>query len=207
MTYGASVVYAADVLLALDDRGAGVPLRELALVGLTAAIITYFATGWVRALARRLGAVAIPRDRDVHSEPIPRMGGLAMYIGVVSAVLLASQLPALTRGFVYSTGMPAVVVAGAVVVVVVGQVLGQVAQLRGYRGPAVDEHPHMREPKVLSEPARLGEEQGRREPVCGRGVIGDHPGGQHAAGRDTRPGVDQMVQIVAPPASVDRGRA
>jgi len=28
-------------LLALSERGAGVPLRELALVGLTAAIITY----------------------------------------------------------------------------------------------------------------------------------------------------------------------
>lgn len=34
-------------LIALSDRGAGVPLRELALVGLTAAIITYLATGWV----------------------------------------------------------------------------------------------------------------------------------------------------------------
>jgi len=95
-------------LLALSDRGAGVPLRELALVGLTAAIITYFATGWVRALATRWGAVAYPRERDVHLQPTPRMGGLAMYIGVVVAVLLASQLPALTRGFVYSSGMPAV---------------------------------------------------------------------------------------------------
>ena len=36
-----------------------------------------------------------------------------MYIGIVAAVLLASQLPALTRGFVYSSGMPAVVVAGS----------------------------------------------------------------------------------------------
>ena len=61
------------------------PLRELALVGLTAAIITYFATGWVRVLARRLGAVAYPRERDVHLQPTPRMGGLAMYIGVVAA--------------------------------------------------------------------------------------------------------------------------
>jgi UDP-GlcNAc:undecaprenyl-phosphate GlcNAc-1-phosphate transferase len=103
---------AAGGLLALSDRGAGVPLRELALVGLTAAMITYFATGWVRVLARRLGAVAYPRERDVHQDPTPRMGGLAMYVGVVAAVLLASQLPALTRGFVYSSGMPAVVVAG-----------------------------------------------------------------------------------------------
>jgi UDP-GlcNAc:undecaprenyl-phosphate/decaprenyl-phosphate GlcNAc-1-phosphate transferase len=105
----------ADGVLALSERGAGVPLRELALVGLTAAIITYFCTGWVRVLATRLGAVAIPRERDVHVQPTPRMGGLAMYIGVLAAVLLASQLPALTRGFVYSSGMPAVLVAGGVI--------------------------------------------------------------------------------------------
>ncbi len=104
--------------LALSDRGAGVPLRELVLVGLTAAIITYLATGWVRVLATRLGAVAYPRERDVHVQPTPRMGGLAMYVGVAAAVLLASQLPALTRGFVYSTGMPAVVVAGGLIMVI-----------------------------------------------------------------------------------------
>lgn len=102
-------------LLALSDRGAGVPLRELALVGLTAAIVTYFATSPVRVLAIRLGAVAYPRERDVHVEPTPRMGGLAMYLGVICAVFLASQLPALTRGFVYSSGMPAVVVAGGLI--------------------------------------------------------------------------------------------
>ncbi|MFI5510901.1 glycosyltransferase family 4 protein [Mycobacterium sp. NPDC051804] len=118
MTNGSSVVYAADSLLALNDRGTGVPLRELALVGLTAAIITYFATGWVRVIARRLGAVAYPRERDVHLQPTPRMGGLAMYIGVLAAVLLASQLPALTRGFVYSSGMPAVVVAGGLIMAI-----------------------------------------------------------------------------------------
>jgi UDP-GlcNAc:undecaprenyl-phosphate GlcNAc-1-phosphate transferase len=33
------------------------------------------------------------------------MGGLAMYLGVVTAVFLASQLPALTRGFIYSSGI------------------------------------------------------------------------------------------------------
>ena len=69
-------------------------------------------------LATRLGAVAYPRERDVHVQPTPRMGGLAMYIGVVAAVLLASQLPALTRGFVYSSGMPAVVVAGGLIMAI-----------------------------------------------------------------------------------------
>lgn len=125
LQYGAPVITAtretgmdSQVVLALSDTGAGVPLRELALVGLTAAIITYFATGWVRVLAIRFGAVAYPRERDVHVQPTPRMGGLAMYIGVASAVLLASQLPALTRGFVYSTGMPAVVVAGGLIMAI-----------------------------------------------------------------------------------------
>ena len=102
-------------LLALSDRGAGVPLRELVLVGLTAAIVTYFATGGVRILALKLGAVAYPRERDVHFRPTPRMGGLAMYLGVVTAVFLASQLPALTRGFIYSSGLPAVVIAGGLI--------------------------------------------------------------------------------------------
>jgi UDP-GlcNAc:undecaprenyl-phosphate GlcNAc-1-phosphate transferase len=108
-------VVLADGVLALYERGAGVPLRELALVGLTAAIITYFCTGWVRVLATRVGAVAVPRERDVHVQPTPRMGGLAMYIGVLAAVLVASQLPALTRGFVYSSGLPAVLVAGGII--------------------------------------------------------------------------------------------
>ena len=125
MPYGGAVITAmpsaeplSTTLLALSERGAGVPLRELALVGLTAAIITYLVTGWVRVLATRWGAVAYPRERDVHLQPTPRMGGLAMYVGVVAAVLLASQLPALTRGFVYSSGLPAVVVAGGLIMVV-----------------------------------------------------------------------------------------
>lgn len=119
MQYGRGVLSdLAGGLLALSERGAGVPLRELALVGLTAAIITYFTTGPVRVLASRLGAVAYPRDRDVHVQPTPRMGGLAMYVGVLAAVFLASQLPALTRGFVYTSGMPAVLVAGGLILIV-----------------------------------------------------------------------------------------
>ena len=108
----------AQILAAISDHGAGVPLRELILVGLTAAIITYFATGPVRQLAFFLDAVAYPRDRDVHTHPVPRMGGLAIYLGVIAATFLASQLPALTRGFVYSASMPAVVWAGGIIMAI-----------------------------------------------------------------------------------------
>ena len=50
----------------VDTGGAGVPLRELALVALTAAAVTYLLTSLVRVFAIRVGAVAVPRVRDVH---------------------------------------------------------------------------------------------------------------------------------------------
>ncbi|MGB3698385.1 MAG: MraY family glycosyltransferase [Gordonia sp. (in: high G+C Gram-positive bacteria)] len=98
--------------------GAGVPLRELALVGLTAAGITFFLTSIIRILAVRFGAVAVPRQRDVHVIPTPRLGGVGMYIGIVCAIGLAAQLPALNRGFSYTHDMIAVITAGLVIVLV-----------------------------------------------------------------------------------------
>ncbi|WP_132993843.1 glycosyltransferase family 4 protein [Gordonia zhaorongruii] len=107
-------------LLALEvsDGATGVPLRELALVGLTAAGITYLMTSLVRMLAVRTGAVAVPRERDVHVIPTPRLGGVGMYVGVVCAIGLAAQLPALNRGFAYTNDMIAVLAAGLVIVLV-----------------------------------------------------------------------------------------
>ncbi|MFT4200734.1 MraY family glycosyltransferase [Gordonia sp. (in: high G+C Gram-positive bacteria)] len=98
--------------------GAGVPLRELVLVGATATAVTFLITSLVRVFAIRAGAVAVPRARDVHVIPTPRLGGVGMYIGAVAAIALAAQLPALNRGFAYSTHMRAVVVAGLVIVLV-----------------------------------------------------------------------------------------
>lgn len=121
---------------------AGVPLRELGLVLLAAAVITYLLTGAVRSVMVRSGKVAEIRKRDVHTQPTPRLGGVAMYSGFLGAVFLASQLPALTRGFMPVTPeMNAVIWAGFVIVLVgviddlyeldaitklIGQVLGSV---------------------------------------------------------------------------------
>ncbi|WP_225732275.1 MULTISPECIES: glycosyltransferase family 4 protein [unclassified Nocardia] len=93
-----------------------VPLRELGLVVLIAATVTLLVTGGVRLVAIAFGAVAIPRERDVHVKPIPRMGGVGMYIGVVVAVLVAHQLPALRRGFAFSPDIPAVLAAATLIV-------------------------------------------------------------------------------------------
>ena len=48
----------------------------------------------VRALALRVGMVDLPGPRKVHMTPIPLLGGLAMYAGVVIAVLSAFRGPA-----------------------------------------------------------------------------------------------------------------
>ncbi|GAB2638762.1 UDP-N-acetylglucosamine--decaprenyl-phosphate N-acetylglucosaminephosphotransferase [Gordonia jinhuaensis] len=109
---------ASHAVAAEEFAGAGVPYRELMLVGIAAALITYFATAVVRVVAVRFGAVAVPRVRDVHSVPTPRLGGVGMYAGVVAAFLVASQLPALTRGFAYSKDVMAVIAAGGVIVIV-----------------------------------------------------------------------------------------
>ena len=102
----------------IGSPGAGVPLRELVLVGATAAAVTYLLTSLVRVFAIRVGAVAVPRARDVHVIPTPRLGGVGMFIGLVSAIALAAQLPALNRGFAYSPDMMAVITAGLVIVLV-----------------------------------------------------------------------------------------
>ena len=96
----------------------GLPILEYLLVGLSAAVVTYLLTGLVRRLALRWGAIAVPRGRDVHTIPIPRLGGVAIYLGVLGGVFVASQLPVLRRAFDYSTETVAVLVAGGVIVVV-----------------------------------------------------------------------------------------
>lgn len=100
--------------------GAGVPLRELALVLLVGCAMTFLITGSIRYLMLRYGNLAAPRERDVHTVPTPRLGGVAMFAGVVLAIVTAAQLPALNRGFLPVTPDMTAVLAAAFVIVVVG---------------------------------------------------------------------------------------
>ncbi|MFH1826096.1 MAG: MraY family glycosyltransferase [bacterium] len=59
---------------------------------LTGLLVTYFCTPVVRLFAQKINAVDIPNDRKVHSEPIPRLGGLAIYAGFLAALAAASIL-------------------------------------------------------------------------------------------------------------------
>ena len=90
-------------------------MREYLLVLCVAAAVTYLLTPVARSFALRFGAVAEPRDRDVHAVPTPRLGGLAVYAGVCAGFLVASSLPALSRVFEYSN-VQATVVGGGVIV-------------------------------------------------------------------------------------------
>jgi UDP-GlcNAc:undecaprenyl-phosphate GlcNAc-1-phosphate transferase len=89
-------------------------VREYAVVLLTAALVTFLATPVVRLAAVRLHMMAAPRERDVHVIPTPRGGGVAMYLGVAAAILVATQLPALRRTFDDSETM-AVLIAGGLI--------------------------------------------------------------------------------------------
>ena len=100
--------------------GSGVPLRELALVILVAAAFTYLTTGVVRSFLVRTGRVAEIRLRDAHTQPTPRMGGVAMFTGFAAAIFLAAQLPALTRGFMPVTPEMSAVMWAALAIVLVG---------------------------------------------------------------------------------------
>ena len=74
-------------------------MREYLLVCVVATAITFLATPAIRWLAVRFGAVTPVRGRDVHSVPVPRLGGVAMLVGVAAATFVASQLPYLSRLF------------------------------------------------------------------------------------------------------------
>jgi UDP-GlcNAc:undecaprenyl-phosphate GlcNAc-1-phosphate transferase len=72
-------------------------VREYILVFLVAAAVTYLLTVIAREIALRTGAVARVRDRDVHAEPVPYFGGLAMLGGLLAAYVVARQLPFLSE--------------------------------------------------------------------------------------------------------------
>ena len=66
-------------------------MREYLFVLVMAAAVTYIATPLVRWFAFKVGALAPVRDRDVHAEPMPRLGGVGDVPRVRHGVLLAGS--------------------------------------------------------------------------------------------------------------------
>ncbi|NJP92103.1 undecaprenyl/decaprenyl-phosphate alpha-N-acetylglucosaminyl 1-phosphate transferase [Nonomuraea sp. FMUSA5-5] len=67
-------------------------MREYLFMALISAAVTYLLVPLVRRFAIRIGAMPEVRERDVHTTPTPRLGGLAMYGGLVVGLLTAQQL-------------------------------------------------------------------------------------------------------------------
>ena len=58
---------------------------------LAASITSLLLTPFVRKVARRFGAIDLPGERKVHSRPMPRLGGVAIFIAFHLVLLVASQ--------------------------------------------------------------------------------------------------------------------
>ena len=63
-----------------------------ATVGGVAALVTFLVTFLMRRVAPRLGAMAMPGPRSVHTYPTPSLGGGAIFVGFLAAMAVASQL-------------------------------------------------------------------------------------------------------------------
>jgi len=90
------------------------PSLEYALICCVAAAGSYLLTPIARRMAISWGAVARPRDRDVHAVATPRLGGLALFAGFAMAIVLAHQLPTLRATFA-NWDIDWVLVAGAII--------------------------------------------------------------------------------------------
>lgn len=68
-------------------------MRNLILVLVIAFVVAWIMTPICIKLAPKVGAIDIPKDnRRMHSKPIPRFGGLAIYLGTVVSILLTTPL-------------------------------------------------------------------------------------------------------------------
>ena len=88
------------------------------LVGFVAMVVTWLVTPLVRKVAISKGAVDDPKqdDRRVHTEPIPRWGGIALFAGII--VSLGVILPFAYKFQPFPPYLIGVMIAGALLVVV-----------------------------------------------------------------------------------------
>jgi UDP-GlcNAc:undecaprenyl-phosphate GlcNAc-1-phosphate transferase len=67
-------------------------VKDFAFILIIAAAVTYLLTPVVRRFALAIGAAPAPRERDVHTTPVPRLGGLAMFAGLLAGLAVAYRL-------------------------------------------------------------------------------------------------------------------
>ena len=106
-------------------------LGSFLLIGAVAALVTFATTPLVGMLARRQGWVYLPNDRTVHQSPLPDVGGMAMYFGLLAAMLAAWLLDAFDVMFASNSEPIGVLIAATIIYVV-----GFIDDIRGLSPPA-----------------------------------------------------------------------
>ncbi|QNE74899.1 undecaprenyl/decaprenyl-phosphate alpha-N-acetylglucosaminyl 1-phosphate transferase [Streptomyces finlayi] len=97
----------------------GQPVRDYLLTLCVTAAVTYLLTGPVRKFAIAIGAMPAIRARDVHREPTPRLGGIAMFGGLCAGLIVAAHLNNLTDVFELSNE-PRALLSGAALIWLIG---------------------------------------------------------------------------------------
>jgi UDP-GlcNAc:undecaprenyl-phosphate GlcNAc-1-phosphate transferase len=92
-------------------------VREYLLALLLAAATTYLLTPLVRRGAFATKTLHAARARDVHVQPTPLIGGLAMYGGLAAGLLVANQLSYLRGAFTSPRAVPGLLLAAGLLVV------------------------------------------------------------------------------------------
>lgn len=94
-------------------------MREYLLTLCITAAVTYLLTGPVRKFAIVAGAMPEIRARDVHREPTPRLGGIAMFFGLCAGLLVADHLTNLSTLF-ENSNEPRALLSGAALIWLIG---------------------------------------------------------------------------------------
>ncbi len=76
-------------------------------------LLTFLLTPVVRRLALRAGAVKVPVARSVHSQPVPHLGGVAMFIAFAVAVVLVEGWPSASTARIIGCGLLALLLGAA----------------------------------------------------------------------------------------------
>jgi UDP-GlcNAc:undecaprenyl-phosphate GlcNAc-1-phosphate transferase len=88
--------------------------REYIIVFAVAAAVTWGSTFAVRVMAKRHAIVVMPDAQRVHERPTATVGGTAMYLGMLAAIAVASQMPAFSAVFQGNSAPMGVVLAATV---------------------------------------------------------------------------------------------
>jgi UDP-GlcNAc:undecaprenyl-phosphate/decaprenyl-phosphate GlcNAc-1-phosphate transferase len=93
-------------------------MRDYLYILIIAAVVTYLLTPLVRRGSIAIGALHAARSRDVHKEPTPLLGGVAMYGGLVVGLLVAERLPYLQQAFPSGRTVTGLLLAGGLLVLI-----------------------------------------------------------------------------------------